>query len=57
MWVDAEKHFWEVFGDTLHQSSEGSEFTDLVPNYFTICMNPDEIDSLLENSEANIDIF
>jgi hypothetical protein len=44
----------EAFSD---QCSEGSEFTDFVPNDFIICMNPDKIDSLLENSEADVDIL
>jgi hypothetical protein len=33
------------------------EFIDFVPNDFTICMNLDEIDSLLENSQADVDIL
>jgi hypothetical protein len=52
------------FGDTLNHEnevfsdhcSEGSEFTKFVPNDITFCMNPDEIDSMLENSEADVDI-
>jgi hypothetical protein len=33
-----------------------SEFKEFVPNNFTVWMNPDEIESLLENSEADINI-
>jgi hypothetical protein len=53
------------FGDTLNDENEvfsdhcsnGSEFTDFVPNDFTICVILGEINSLLEHSESDVDIF
>jgi hypothetical protein len=44
----------EVFSN---HCSEGSEFTNFVPKDFAICMNPDEIDSSLENSEADVNML